>query len=221
MKNINNGEKFFCSWSGGKDSCLALHRAFDAGAVPKYLLTIIHEDGERSRSHSIPVEVLQAQADSMKIPLITKPAAWSEYEDVFIGALREIREKDITCGVFGDIDFIQHLEWEEKVCKASDMKPYLPLWKCGRRELVEEFLTIGYKAMIVTVNTRMLDGKYIGEELSKELIGEFEGIGIDPCGENGEYHTVVFDGPLFSEKLLIKKNGIVHKDEYVFLDFSL
>jgi len=109
-------EKFFCSWSGGKDSCLALHRAFKAGAKPAYLLTIISEDGVRSRSHGLRKDVLEAQASAMGIPLLMRCATWTEYEAVFIDALHEIGKQGVKSGVFGDIDFPPHLEWEEKVC---------------------------------------------------------------------------------------------------------
>ncbi len=218
---LRKREPFFCSWSGGKDSCLALHRSVAVGAVPKKMLTIIREDGAHSMSHHIPIKVLKAQADSLNIELITKPATWGEYERVYIETLHDIRAEGVTAGVFGDIDLVQHLEWEEKVCKAADLKPCLPLWKEERQELLSEFLALGYKAMIVTINTKMLDEGYLGEMITPELVDEFEDIGIDPCGENGEYHTVVFDGPLFSKELTLEKRGCLSKDEYVFLDFAL
>ena len=192
---------FFSSWSGGKDSCLALHRARMAGAKPACLLTIISEDGMRSRSHGLRRDVIEAQAAAMGIPLLTRCATWAGYETAFIDALHEIREKGIESGVFGDIDFPPHLEWEEKVCAQADIRPYLPLWGDARPALLHEFIALGYKALIIRVNENKLNRQFLGRIIDRKIIAEFQKIGIDPCGENGEYHTVVVDGPTFSRPL--------------------
>lgn len=196
--------RFFSSWSGGKDSCLALHRARMAGAKSACLLTIIGEDGLRSRSHGLRRDVIAAQAAALGIPLLTKCATWAGYEAAFIDALHEIRKQGITAGVFGDIDFPPHLEWDEKVCAQADIIPYLPLWKDARPALLHEFIALGYKALIVRVNENKLNRKFLGRIIDEEIVGEFRKIGIDPCGENGEYHTVVVDGPIFSRPLSVE-----------------
>lgn len=213
--------RFFCSWSGGKDSCLALHRACQAGAKPAYLLTIISKDGLRSRSHGLRRDVLEAQAAAMGIPLLIRCASWAEYESVFIDALREIRKEGVTAGVFGDIDFPPHLEWEKKVCAAAGMTAYLPLWECARETLLNEFLALGYKAVIVTVDEKKLDRKFLGRMIDREIINEFRETGIDPCGENGEYHTLVVDGPVFSKPLLIKPGASTEHSGYYALDIKI
>jgi len=215
------GTRFFCSWSGGKDSCLALYHAIQAKAIPSSLLTIMNEKGKISRSHGIPVEILKAQAESMNIPLVAHPASWEEYESVFVSALCKLREKEITAGVFGDIDFPPHLEWEEKVCKTADMTPCLPLWKRSRLDLLEEFLSLGFKAMIVTVEAKCLGREFLGRTITPELVAEFQELGIDPCGENGEYHTVVTNGPLFAHPIDIQKGDIVEIPGYFMLNTSL
>jgi len=211
-------EKFFTSWSGGKDSCLALHRACAAGAKPACLLTIIGEDGIRSKSHGLRREVLEAQASAMGIPLLMRCATWEGYESVFVDALHEIRKQGVETGVFGDIDFPPHLEWEEKVCAKAGLTAYLPLWKCTRETLLNEFLSLGYKTLIVTVNEKKLDRKFLGRMVDREMINEFIKIGIDPCGENGEYHTLVVDGPVFSRPLLIETGSITEHAGYCSLD---
>jgi len=217
-KNI----RFFSSWSGGKDSCLALHRALTAGAKPAYLLTIISEDGIRSRSHGLRKDVLEAQASAMGIPLLMRCAAWAEYESVFVDALREISKEDVQAGVFGDIDFPPHLEWEEKVCAKTGMTAHLPLWGCARETLLHAFLSLGYKAVIVSVDEKKkLDRKFLGRMIDREIINEFRKIGIDPCGENGEYHTLVFDGPIFSKPLLIETGSITEHSGYCTLDIQI
>lgn len=195
---------FFSSWSGGKDSCLALHRARMAGAKPACLLTMISEDGIRSRSHGLRRDVIAAQAAALGIPLLTRCATWAGYEAAFIEALHAIRKQGVAAGVFGDIDFPPHLEWEEKVCAQADMLPYLPLWGGARSALLHEFIALGYKALIVRVNENKLNRKFLGRIIDGQIVGEFQKIGIDPCGENGEYHTVVVDGPIFARPLSVE-----------------
>ena len=212
---------FFCSWSGGKDSCLALHRACRAGARPVCLLTILCEDGIRSRSHGIRKDVLEAQAAALGIPMLVRNATWAEYEPVFIGALHGIGKEGVKAGVFGDIDFPPHLEWEEKVCAAAGMTACLPLWACPRSELLEEFLTLGYKAMIVTLKADKLSKEFLGRMIDREVIMQFQDAGIDPCGENGEYHTLVVDGPLFSRPLQLDEGDISEDSGYCSLDLRL
>ncbi len=199
---------FFCSWSGGKDSCLALYRACQAGAKPARLLTMFAEDGVRSRSHALGRDVLQAQAARLGIPIVAHSASWSEYEAVFIKALHQLKQEGIQAGVFGDIDFLPHLEWDMKICAATGMTLCLPLWKCSRLELLDQFLSLGFKAMIVTVKENKLGREFLGRTIDQEIIFEFQRKGIDPCGENGEYHTVMFDGPLFSSPLLLDQGSI-------------
>jgi diphthine-ammonia ligase len=151
------GIPFVCSWSGGKDSCLALYRAVAAGAEPKVLLSMLREDGTRSRSHGLQREVLQAQADSLGVPLVTKTASWPDYESVFIAALQELKAVGVAAGVFGDIDIDEHQLWEEQVCAAAGIEAYLPLWKTSRLALLGEFLMLGFEATIVTINGEKLD----------------------------------------------------------------
>ena len=216
-----SGAPFFASWSGGKDSCLALHRARAAGAVPAFLLTIIGEDGCRSKSHGLRREVLEAQAAAIATPLILRCASWDGYEQVFIAALKEIRAGGCGAGVFGDIDFPPHLEWENKVCALAGMRAYLPLWECAREELLEEFIALGYKAVIVTVNEKNLDRSFLGRTIDRPLLSQFRRLGIDPCGENGEYHTLVVDGPIFSNPLPVETGAVSEQAGYCSLDVRL
>lgn len=214
------GVPFVCSWSGGKDSCLALYRSITVGAEPKSLLSILREDGARSRSHGLPREVLQAQADSLGIPLLTKTASWSDYESTFIAALQELKASGIEAGVFGDIDIDDHRLWEEKVCDAAGIQAYLPLWKGSRLALLGEFLVLGFEATIVTVNSEKLDQTYLGRVIDLELVQELAGLGIDPSGEGGEYHTVVTNGPIFSEPVQLEIGEQTLHEGYGFLDLT-
>lgn len=215
-------KKFFCSWSGGKDSALSLYKAIQKeGITPYKLLNIINENGERSRSHNLPVSVLKAQADALDIPLVTKKATWSTYEKNFIEALKEFKKEEVELGVFGDIDIKEHREWEEKVCQAAEMEAYLPLWNNDREKLLNEFIDLGFKTMIIVINEEYMDKKYLGNIVDRELIKEFKKIGIDPSGENGEYHTVVIDGPIFKNEISLNRLNKVKNDNYWFQNIEL
>lgn len=206
---------FFCSWSGGKDSALAFYRAVKSGGIPKFLFTMFEENQLRSRSHNLPLVLLQEQAKQLNIPLILRGSSWGDYEMKFIEEISKEKE-GLDVGIFGDIDLEAHREWEEKVCKKIGITPILPLWLENRRTLVEEFLDKGFKALIVCVNEDKMDKKYLGRILNKDLIDEFESIGIDVCGEEGEYHTFVFDGPIFNKPINYQ---ILEEEKY--LNYSM
>jgi diphthine-ammonia ligase len=212
---------FFCSWSGGKDSCLALYRAMKAGATPRFLFTVLEESGERSRSHGLPREILQAQALSLGIPLKTRCASWSEYEAVFITALQEMAERGVRAGVFGDIDIDSHREWEEMVCHRAGMEAYLPLWNAPREVLLEELLTLGFEGSIIATRAKEMGKEYLGKNLDEALVEQFIALGIDPSGEAGEYHTVITNGPIFAQRLKIRKGEAVLRSGYWVLDIGL
>ena len=187
----------FFSWSGGKDSMLALHRALDAGHRVDALLAMFDETGERSRSHAIAPALMRAQADALGIALVTRNASWSDYEAVFSEQLRAFASQGITHGLFGDIDLQAHRDWEEKVCAAAGLQAVLPLWHEDRGALADEVLGAGYRARVVCVDARWLDASYCGVEYDADFIARLPA-GVDACGENGEFHTFVYDGPRFA-----------------------
>jgi uncharacterized protein (TIGR00290 family) len=170
--------KSFCSWSGGKDSTLSLYKALNDKMDVKYLLNMMNEDGKNSRSHNLSLEIIKAQADSLGIPLITKNTTWDTYEEIFIGTLKQFEKKGIKNGIFGDIDIEDHRKWEEMVCEKANLNAVLPLWQQKRKVLLKEFLDLEFKTMIIVVNENYLDKKYLGKILDKELVIEFEEIGI-------------------------------------------
>lgn len=211
-----DGQPFFCSWSGGKDSALALHTAIQQGGKPRCLLTMLEETGARSRSHGLPRTIIEEQAKRLGLPVIFRSATWNEYEHEFISALQEIKEMDIHIGVFGDIDVESNREWVCRTCAAADMEPYHPLWQRPRRELLEEFMRLGFEAKVVVVNERLLEPSFLGRSIEPSTIVDMEAAGIDPSGEMGEYHTMVIDGPIFSSAVLFREEGRVVHDGYWF-----
>ncbi|HUU07013.1 MAG TPA: diphthine--ammonia ligase [Thermoplasmata archaeon] len=214
------GVPFFCSWSGGKDSCLALHRAIRQRGRPMRLLTMLNEDGAKSRSHGLSSGILTAQAESVGIPLETRPTTWGDYEENFLTALEEFRKDGIEAGVFGDIDLEEHREWTERVCASARMKAFSPLWQLRRRDILDEFLGAGYKAVIVSLKQDSLDESLLGRYLSAGTIDEIEKAGADACGEGGEYHTLVVDGPIFSAPVQFAEKGVQSHDGYSFLELA-
>ena len=205
-----------CSWSGGKDSCFALMQAINLGYNPKVLLNVLNEEGKISRSHGIPYAILQEQANKADLFLHCIRSSWEEYEMHFTNALNELKSGfKITHAVFGDIDLQAHRDWEEKVCMNAGLTAVLPLWKQDRRTLVMQMLEAGIEAMIVSCNEAMGE-RFIGKMITPALVDEMEALGIDACGENGEYHTLVLDCPLFSSGLTVKVVERVMHEKYWF-----
>jgi uncharacterized protein (TIGR00290 family) len=212
---------FFASWSGGKDSCLAMHRAIRAGVKPACLFTMFTEGGQRSHSHGLLKEVILAQAAAMGLRAVSRAASWADYETAFIDGLTELRAAGSAVGVFGDIDLQHHLEWVQRVCRTAGVTAYEPLWQGVRRELLAEFMAAGFQATLVAVKGELLGPEFLGRTLDMELVGELESLGVDASGEKGEYHTVVTDGPTFSAPLKLERKGNVLRDGYWFLDVAV
>lgn len=209
------------SWSGGKDSCYAAQLAQQQGFVIKAFLAVLNEAGAISRSHGIPAEILQKQAEAAGVPIKLISASWQEYEPKFTEALLEAKEKwDVSYTIFGDIDLDEHRAWEEKVCDKAGLQAVLPLWKKDRKELVLQMIDEEVQMLIVSCNTKMGE-RFLGRYITKELVEELESLGIDPCGEEGEFHTLVtaYKTSLFPFKVNIKEK-LLHND-YWFCSLEL
>ena len=191
----------FVSWSGGKDSCLALFRAMSQGYKPKMLFTMFSIENDVSSAHRLNEDIIKAQVNALDLESTIGRAKFEDYEAVFVRNLEVFKSQDINYGIFGDIDLDEHRKWEETVCEKAQMTAVLPLWQEDRKNLVKEFIDLGFKAKIVVVNKTMMSPEFLGRDLSHELLEEIEKTGADVCGENGEYHTVVYDGPLFKTPL--------------------
>ena len=186
-----------CSWSGGKDSCLAVHLAGDLGIETTTLVSVLEETQDRNRSHAIPTRLLQAQARQMGVKLLTPRAIWTDYEKVFIETLTQCRAEGLEHAVFGDIDLRPHRDWEEKVCAAADVEAHLPLWDWPRDRVVDAIFELGIQAICVCLNTRFMPKSFCGRVFDRQFIADLPD-GVDACGENGEFHTFVTWAPRFS-----------------------
>lgn len=213
-------KKISCSWSGGKDSCFALMKMLESGSDLKVLVNMMNENGLISRSHGIPESILKQQADAMNVPIVTIPTSWNDYEQNFTNTLRYIQ---VTYGVdtmvFGDIDLQAHRDWEEKVCSHAGLESSLPLWQSDRKQLIYDMLDAGIETIIVSCNTS-LGKNFLGRVITESLISELEAAGVDVCGENGEYHTLVVNCPLFQQRLQLPAYDKVQHENYWFIQWK-
>jgi uncharacterized protein (TIGR00290 family) len=209
--------KVFSSWSGGKECALATYKAISQEHEVLYLLNFISEDGERSRSHGIKAGVLALQAEAIGIPLIQVKTSWENYEANFKKVVRELKDKGIEGGVFGDIDLQEHRDWVERICGEVGIKAFLPLWQIRPEDLIDEFLRLEFKAMVIATR---LEEDLLGKELDKALIRRISKLGSHPCGESGEYHTFVTAGPIFRTALKVTEGARERRDDMWFWEIS-
>ena len=214
-------KKFVTSWSGGKDSCYASMQALRLGMKPTALLNVLNENGRISRSHAIPKGVLEKQSEVMGVPLITVAASWQDYERLFIQTLQNVKDTyQIEAAVFGDIDLQEHRDWEEKVCNRVGIEAVLPLWKQSREELVAAMIASGMEAYIVSCN-EVMGPAFLGRLLDTSLVKELITLGVDACGENGEYHTLVVNAPIFKKRIRVAFGVKRVHERYCFIDMEL
>ena len=212
----------FTAWSGGKESCLACYQAINSGLKVRYLANMITEDGTRSRTHGLSAEALRVQSRAIGIPLVQRPTTWSTYEAEFKDMLRTFKQAGIEGGVFGDIDLEEHREWVERVCREMAITPHLPLWGRSQDKVLKEFVDSGFEAIVVATKATMLGEEWLGRRIDLDFITQLNELRqkkeITLCGEAGEYHTFVIDGPLFKQRIEILDTCKILRDERWFLE---
>jgi len=210
-------KKAILSWSGGKDSSLALYEIQNSG---KYeiisLVTTVTDEYDRVSMHGLRTSLLEEQAQNLDIPLqkvlISKNASNEEYESKFNEVLLKYKEASISQVVFGDLYLEDIKKYREALLKKIDMECVFPIWKRDTTKLAYEFIDLGFKAITVCVDSNVLGKEFVGREFDEQFLNDLPD-GIDPCGENGEFHTFTYDGPIF-EKLIDHRLGdIVLRDE--------
>lgn len=215
-------QAYALAWSGGKDAMLALHRARQQGFPVTRLFTIYEGNTGRTRFHGIRPELLRAQADALGLPLLLESTHPEDYEVVFQRVVRQLAEEGIAGVVFGNIHLADVREWYEERTTAVDLEHVEPLWGNPPAQLLREFLSTGYRTLIVSVNLEMARPEWLGRELDGPLVAEILSIGdMDACGERGEYHTFVFEGPLFSAPVLYVKGETFEREGHRILDLTL
>lgn len=213
MKN-RQGKYFVASYSGGKDSVLAVHRALREGMILQALIITYNTDQGRSWFHGIPESVLEKVEHSVGAPVKLIRTKGEHYSEAFEEELKKQREAGAEFCVFGDIDLEAHLKWGRERCRAARLEPYFPLWQESRKKLVYETIDAGFQPVITVVNTKWMDTSFLGETLTRECADRIEKSGADICGENGEYHTFVKDGPVFSYEIDVRFGSSVREGEY-------
>ncbi|MFP3156011.1 diphthine--ammonia ligase [Lachnospiraceae bacterium ZAX-1] len=213
--------KFAISYSSGKDSALALWRMVKEGHEPVCMLVTFNDEAKRSWFHGINLELLTAVSQNMAIPLIECHTSGENYHLGLEGGLRQAVKMGAESCVFGDIDIEEHLKWNEDRCANAGLKCIMPLWKESREVLVGEVLDAGFKAVVKCVESKWLGDEFLGKVLDMDLVERIRETGADICGENGEYHTFVFDGPTFHTPVNIRLGEIIDFDTHSVIDVRL
>jgi len=205
----------YMNWSGGKDSSLCLYRAMQSGFYNiTQLLTSVNAAHDRISMHGVRRSLLVAQAASIGIPLTTielpEQPGMQEYETMMMQKVTELKQSGCTHAIFGDI-FLEDLKlYREQKLSTTGIECVFPLWKINTTQLVREFIELGFKSIIVCVNEQYLDKSFCGRIIDHDFINDLPA-NVDPCGENGEFHSFVFNGPIFKTPISFTKGDIVYK----------
>ena len=213
--------QFICSWSGGKDACLALYLMQQHGHIAKGLLTMMGESGQQSRAHHLPDFIIQQQATALGLPAILQATTKKEYQSSYLNALAKSQKLGADSVVLGDIDIQAHRDWQAQQATKSQLTALFPLWLNNHKKLVEYFIDAGFKATIMAIHPDKCPESFLGKVLNKQTIKVLEKHGIDVCAEGGEFHTVVTDGPNFSQAISLNPTSISDGEfGYRYLNFA-
>lgn len=225
--------KAFISWSGGKDSTLALHYVLNEQRFKvEFLFVSIHKESQRVSMHGVRKELITRQG--LSIGIHTRKMYLSEssdttwYEKMMESEMKLMQQRAINTAIFGDIYLEDLKKYRETQLAKIKMNSYFPLWGKKTLDLYKEFVTLGYKAKIVSVNLRKLDKNFLGKDLTIELLDQLPE-DVDVCGENGEFHTFVYDGPIFRTPVKFELGEMVEKSythngeifPYAFIDLKV
>lgn len=218
-------EKILVAWSGGKDSALMLREVLADDSVEVIaLLTSVTEEVGRISMHGVREELLRAQAEAIGVPLeivrLPKECPNEVYEERMEAALTRLREKDVTAVAFGDLFLEDIRAYRERNLAKVGMVPRFPIWGRDTKDLAEDFIASGFKAVLACVDTEQIDGSFAGREYGSDLIRELPDT-ADPCGENGEFHSFVHAGPMFAAPIPIVVGETLERDGFVFTDVRL
>lgn len=208
-------KKAIFNWSSGKDSAFALYKILQEDEFEiQALVTSINTKYKRVSMHGIREELVEKQAESIGIPLIKielpESPSMEEYNSIMKQKMQEFISKGITHSIFGDIYLEDLRNYREQKLSEVGMQGVFPLWKMPTQQLIRDFLDLGFKTIITTVNENHLDKKFVGKILDESILRQLPKK-IDPCGENGEYHTFAFDGPIFRFPIEFELGEMIRK----------
>lgn len=219
MENV----KVASSWSSGKDSCFACFKAKESGFNISYIMNFISQEFQRVSFHGVVKQLVKMQVEAIGCELIQTEVATGngEYEKTFRQTLRLLKTKGINTLICGDIFLLDCRNWVEMMCEKEGMKAVEPLWMRPSKEILKEFIDSGFKAIVTATQDSILGKEWVGREVNHVFLDDLEKAGgVDICGENGEYHTFVFDGPIFKKKIEISQSQKVKIGDYWFLDIK-
>ena len=209
---------YIASWSGGKDSCFALYEAIRKGYQISHLVNFISKEFHRVSFHGIEARLIQLQSHALRVPVLQKETTWDGYEQEFKEAVRSLVSGGVEGMVFGDIHLQEHKDWTERVCHDLGIKAIEPLWGKKLEDILDDFIDEGFEAVIVSAQSDLVDKEWVGRRLDRVFIEYVRSKGIDICGENGEYHTVVTNGPIFQGRIRLIESKVISRNNYWFLD---
>ena len=213
--------KFVMSYSGGKDSTLALDKMITAGHEALLLLVVVNKETQRSFFHGADLDFLKKISLALDIPLQICPSDGDDYHLRFEDGLLKAKELGAEACVFGDIDIQSNREWGESRCAGCGIDAIYPLWHRDRAENAKEVIKKGYKCIIKTVDTRKLPRELLGKTLNDKTLAIMEEQGVDICGENGEYHTVTVGGPIFLHEVKYYLGDVLDFGHYSVMDIRV
>jgi uncharacterized protein (TIGR00290 family) len=222
--NISSEEPLaLMNWSGGKDSALALHWLLEQGHFAvNALLTTVNGAYGRVSMHGVRLELIQAQADRLGLPLLTlaldEQTTMTDYARQMADTLRPLVSAGVTHSVFGDIFLADLRQWREEQLEQVGLSGVFPLWNVPTRQILDTFWASGFQAVVVAVNGQVLDRSFCGRLLDQAFVNDLPS-SVDPCGENGEFHTFVVDAPYFDKPIGYRLGETVERT-YSFTDAS-
>ncbi len=215
-------KKAWLSWSSGKDSAWSLEVVRRQGEFRvEALLTTVNAEYQRVAMHAVRESLLRAQAANTGLPLVTvpipNPCPNAAYEEAMTAAMRRARDEGITHIIFGDLFLEDIRRYREMKLAGSGIEPVFPLWGLETRQLAHDMVAAGLRALLTCVDPRKLDSSFAGRRFDGELLADLPP-GVDPCGENGEFHTLAYEGPMFQTPIAIEPGVVVERDGFVFAD---
>ena len=215
-------KKILVSWSSGKDSAWMLHQLLaDERYKVSGLFTTINESANRIAMHAVRVDLLKQQVEAIGLDLklipLPYPCSNDDYENIMTGFITHCSDNEIDCIAFGDLFLADIRSYREKQMHNTGIEPIFPIWLQDTSLLAQKVIDHGYKAVITSIDLRKLDRRFVGRNYDKHFIADLPA-GIDPCGENGEFHSFVYDGPIFQHPIPIDKGTLVEKDDFLYQD---
>ena len=216
--------KTLMSWSSGKDSAWALYKLQQDPEIDlRGLFCTVNNEFNRVAMHAVKVELLKRQAKCLGLPLeiieIPYPCTDEIYAEIMAQFVERAKKDNIEFFAFGDLYLEDVRSYREEKLKNSGIKPIFPLWGTPTDKLSREIISSGLRAVTTCVDPKQIPEKFIGKEYNKSFLKDLPE-GVDPCGEKGEFHSFVFDGPMFKEPIEISLGNIVNRDNFIFVDVS-